>query len=141
VLGTYYPAALRTVLFLKKKQIEPETCEPLVGGADIGWRAWLSGAEAIQCAAVLRWSVGWLMLIAVATAGAYFGTHNLAAASDTAPAMRRLAVDGGPGTPGCTRATRALVDAGDGAVPGASGERRQAYETAARAVLDACSQA
>jgi hypothetical protein len=112
-------------------------------------RSWLSAAEAVQCAAVLRWSLGWLLLIAVATAGAYVGTHTLATATgtgtdsgtDTAPAMRQLAVDGGPGTPGCTRATRALVDAGDGAVPGASSERRQAYETAARAVLDACSQA
>jgi hypothetical protein len=45
------------------------------------------------------------------------------------------------GSPECTHATRALVQAGDGAAADASPEQRDAYDHAAQIVLSACARA
>ncbi|HLZ28270.1 MAG TPA: hypothetical protein VKV73_13205 [Chloroflexota bacterium] len=87
-----------------------------------------------------RWTLGWLLAIGAATAGAYLGTNEFVARQqDEGYAMRlrgaRL------GSPVCSQAARDLVAAGDGAAPTASPERQTAYARAARNVLQACSAA
>src|SRR5436309_253544 len=99
---------------LRRREAKPRTPE--------GHTLWGTGDAlalrrgAVKVAAPMaRWTVSWLLLIATATAGSYFGTNALVAsrgpvATETV-ALRPL---GGLGTPTCTAAARALVAAGDG---------------------------
>jgi hypothetical protein len=85
-----------------------------------------------------RWTVSWLLLIATATAGVYWGTNaafGMHGDADQSYAMQPL---GELGTPACTLAVRALVDAGDGSAPDASSEQRAGWDRAARDVKRAC---
>jgi hypothetical protein len=86
---------------------------------------------------VARWAMCWLLVIGMATAGAYLGTNALVGERHPDDSLAMLPL-GGPGTPVCQRATRAFVDAGDGAQLSAPPELRAAWDRAARGVLQAC---
>ena len=84
-----------------------------------------------------RWTLCWLLVIGISTAGAYAGTNEfIAQRPDNAYAMRLLGA--GLGSQFCSQAARDLVAAGDGAVPTASPEQQAAYTRAAGTVLQVC---
>jgi hypothetical protein len=90
--------------------------------------------------AIARWTLCWLLIIGVTTAGAYVGTNQLIAGSqpDTTFAQLPLPLSAGLGTPQCAQATRALVAAGEGTAASATPEQQAAYARAARTVLQLC---
>jgi hypothetical protein len=89
---------------------------------------------------VARWTLGWLLVIGIATAGAYLGTNEFVARQQDEGYALRL-VGARLGSPVCSTAARELVAAGDGATTSASAQQRGAYDRAARNVVQACSEA
>jgi hypothetical protein len=87
---------------------------------------------------VARWTVSWLLLIATATAGVYWGTNAVFGVSARADETYAMQSVGELGSPTCTLAVRALVDAGEGSAPEATPEQRAAWDRAARDVRRAC---
>jgi len=87
---------------------------------------------------VARWAVSWLLLIATATAGVYWGTNALFGTSGEADETYAMQSFGEIGSPACTLAVRALVDAGDGSAPEATLQQRAAWDHAASDVKLAC---
>jgi hypothetical protein len=85
-----------------------------------------------------RWAFRWVLLITLITVVSYTGTNAIIANNDFASASYAMLPVGELGSPACTRATRGLVAAGDGAAPGAPAEQRQAYDLAAAGVRSAC---
>jgi hypothetical protein len=87
---------------------------------------------------VARWTLCWLLVISITTAGAYLATNEfIARQQDEGYAMRLLGAR--LGSPVCSQAARDLVAAGDGAVPTATLDLQAAYDRAARTVVQACS--
>jgi hypothetical protein len=87
---------------------------------------------------VARWAICWLLLIVTATAGVYGGTRAMVRPVDQEVAFQPLDK---LGSPACTRASRALVAAGDGAAANASSEARAEWDRAAHTVLQSCASA
>ena len=85
-----------------------------------------------------RWAVGWLLLILTATALVYSATSALIQAPPAADETSAFQPLGDLGSPACTRATRALLAAGDGEGPDATFAQLAVYERAALEVQQAC---
>ena len=79
-----------------------------------------------------------MLLIATATAGVYWGTNAVFGTSGVADETHARQSFGELGSPPCTLAVRALVDAGEGSAPEATSEQRAAWDHAASDVRRAC---
>ena len=88
----------------------------------------------------MRFTIGWLFLIAVFTAGMLWAANAYVGRPDTGPELA-MRVFGGLGSSVCTQATRELVAAGDGSASAASAELKARFERASSTVLEACREA
>jgi len=90
---------------------------------------------------VARWALCWLLFIVSMTVGVSRLTNAVVAPSEPPDTHLFVGLDQQPaelGSPECSRATRALVAASDGAATDATVEQRAAFQRAERAVLIAC---